>query len=404
MTLERPKRAKVLLLTQYLHFGGLERMILNLSMALKGLGCEPSVFVYDSIPNAGPENDLAPAFREEGIGVMACPKRRGFSISTVFRILRKLRSDRIRVLHTHDLGPLIYGVCVKLLSLGRIRLIHTQHSFVHLSRRSIYPLYERLFTLFADEITVVSEDTRDSYVRLGVAPRKLHVIPNGVRFSGRSEPLSVGARRSRRSALHESLDAGSREAIGPLLECHWLLYMARLHKTKGQGHALRLWRSLDPSVRRNSALLFIGPESEEGQLRLLQDAISAAPDPSRVLYLGIARHPELWIECADIALSCSEFEGLPLGPIEAAGAGIPLVLSEIPGHEALRPWSAMFPLSDPALGARAVETLLARIDASPEDFVRAAWGKARELRSRYGLSNMGRAYARLYSLGSCHEA
>ena len=392
----KPQAQKVLMLTQYLHMGGLELMIFNLSTALKAQGeWEPQVFVFDQLPDAGPENNLGPVFANAGIPVTSFLKPPGFSIRAVLNIHRKLSAENISVLHTHDLGALIYGVCAKFLGFGRVRLIHTQHSFVHLSRRWVYKYYERLFVQFADQITVVSADTQQSYVDLGVPQRKIHIVPNGVRFPEQGA-VSTSIRKKNKKDLQSKLDPLTQTALEPFLECQWILYMARLHRTKGQDHALKLWEQLSPRARSKSVLLFVGPESEAGRLKQLQSVIKSAPESSRILYMGITHCPELWLGCSDLALSCSEFEGMPLGPIEAAGAGIPVVLSEIPGHEVVKAWSSQYPLSDPAKGAHIVERILEEIEADPDDYFKRAWEKAREVRSRYTLAQMSRDYSSLY--------
>lgn len=383
-----------MMLTQSLHTGGLERMVLHLSTALKSEGeWQPQVFVYDRIPHAPPEDDLTAEFEKQGISVAIFPKPRGFSFSTAVRILRKIREDAVEVLHTHD--TLIYGAIAKLLSFGRIRLIHTQHSFVHLTRRKIYKLYDRIFAWFADEIAVVSEDMKRTYIRLGVAERKIRVIPNGVRFSDKAV-LNPGERRAHRQALLAKMKSAQREALEPFLDCRWLLYLARLHRVKGHIHALELWKRLSPEVRSKSVLLFVGPESEPGQLDRLRAGIAASPDPARLLYMGATRSPELWLRSAHLAISCSEIEGLPLGPIEAAGSGLPLVLSRIPGHEAVRNWSVQYPLDAPEHGALQVEMILEEIEKNPEQYYARLWKKTHAVRERFSLSRMSDAYSHLY--------
>ncbi len=371
-------------------------MIFNLSCALKAHGeWDPEVFVFDRIPDAGPENDLGPAFASAGIPVTRFLKPPGFSLRTVLNIRRKLIVEKIPVIHTHDLGALIYGACAKLLTFGRVRLVHTQHSFIHLSRRWIYKYYERFFVRFADELSVVSADTQETYVKLGIPRTRLHIVSNGVRFPEHGA-VSADSRRKKRKELLGLLDASTQAALAPFLDCRWLLYMARLHRTKGQDHALELWGQMSPLLRKKSVLLFVGPESEAGRVKQLRSGIASAPDSSRILYLGTTHDPELWLGCADLALSCSEFEGMPLGPIEAAGAGLPLVLSEIPGHEVVKAYSYQYPLGDPAKGARMVEKMMEEIAAGGEDFFNRAWQKGSEVRLRYELTHMSRAYSLLY--------
>jgi glycosyltransferase involved in cell wall biosynthesis len=387
---------KVLMLTQYLHIGGLERMVLNLSIALKAQGrWESQVFVLDELFGAARENDLRPAFNEAGISVTSFQKPPGFSFRALREIRRKMSADGIRVLHTHDLGPLTYGVCIKLMSFGRVRLIHTQHSFFDLSRRWKNKHYLRLFALFADEIAAVSPDTKRSYMALGVAERRIHVIPNGVSFPERGA-VSAADKKRNRSELRGQLDLSAQAALKPFLECRWLLYMARVHRTKGQDHALELWKNLSPLARSKTVLLFVGPESDEGRLRELQSDVRKSPDSTRILYMGATNCPQLWLASTDLALSCSEYEGMPLGPIEAAGSGVPLVLSRIPGHEAMKDSSSQYPLEDPAAGARAVEHVLKQIEDGPDDYFQRTWEKGLDIRSRYTVAHMRSAYSRLY--------
>ena len=384
------------MLTQYLHMGGLERMVFNLSTELKAQGrWEARIFVFDRLPDAGPDNDLTPSFVAAGIAVDSFIKSPGFSLGAVLAIRRILTAENISVVHTHDLGALIYGVLAKLTCSTRVRLVHTQHSFVHLSRRWIYQYYERLFVRFADVLTVVSEDARLAYTSLGIDYDAIHLVPNGARFADGAAPRTSD-RMGLRKQLLNSLTPLSQAALEPFAQSQWILYMARLHPIKGQDHALRLWEQLPRLTRSRCVLLFVGPESEAGRLRHLQTAIAASADRERILYLGATHCPELWLASSELALSCSEFEGMPLGPIEAAGAGLPLVLSEIPGHEILRAWSEQYPLNDPARGARIVDGILKRIADGPAEFSQDSWRKAAEIRSRYSLSKMSATYSGFY--------
>jgi len=388
------ERRKVLLVAQYLHMGGLERMVFGLASALKTGGqWEPRAFVFDRLPGAAPENDLRPDFAAAGIATTARFKRPGFSPRTALALARTLSAGGIRVLHTHDLGPLIYGALAKRMSFGRVRLVHTQHSFVGLAERGRDRRYLRFFARFADELVAVSEDTRRSFVALGVPPEKVRVIPNGVRFPERA----ISGGRRRKEELLDSLAAPLRAELAPFLDSRWILYLARVHRTKGQDRALELWSRLAPRVRAGSALLFVGPESDDGRLAKLRRGISAAPDSSRILYMGTAHEPERWRAASDLALSCSEFEGMPLGPIEAAGAGLPQVLSRIPGHAILADVSAQYPLDQPEQGALLVAKALDECDAGPADYFRRAWERGAAVRARFTLARMTEAYARLYA-------
>jgi hypothetical protein len=106
---------KILMVTQYLGLGGLERMVLNLATSLKAdLQWEPQVFVFDHDKHSDTNEHLGPAFESEGIRVVYFSKRPRFSVRAVLKIVGIVFRDDISVIHTHDLGSLIYGACAKI--------------------------------------------------------------------------------------------------------------------------------------------------------------------------------------------------------------------------------------------------------------------------------------------------
>lgn len=381
---------KVLMLSQHLAIGGLERMILSLSSTLKNGGkWIPEVLAYDHSDEHFKDVSLVSVFQSRGIRVTRFSKPPGFSLRIVVKILIHCVRNRIGVIHSHDLGALIYAVSVRLISLGSIRVVHTQHSFIHLSRNSKYALYERFFTRFVTHLAVVSPDTRRIYQSIGIHKPKIHVVPNGVSF-GRS----VGSRTQKTRERQKLLDAGLLPAtLGKNVEDFWILYLARIHSKKGQNHALALWDSLKPEFRERCSLIFVGPCTDEPFGLELQKRISASPDSNRVFRTGPTRSPESWIEISDVYLSCSEFEGLPLGPIEAMSSGLPTLLSDIPGHEIFRDTAWLYPTEHPVSGALKLERILSSAThrhPSPSSI-------PPSLKNQFSVETMADRYMELYA-------
>ena len=176
---------RVLLFSQHLGVGGLERMVLSLGKTLKkGERWQVYVFSHDSDENAEKYTDrtLVGDFLSAGIPVDALKKGGGISVKTLFRLVTNIYRNSIDVIHSHDMGTLVYAVLANFLSLGRVRIVHTQHSFVHINRNKRYAFYEKLFTRFVHSLTVVNESMVTSG-KLGVAEERIHVINNGVSFS-----------------------------------------------------------------------------------------------------------------------------------------------------------------------------------------------------------------------------
>ncbi len=329
---------KVLHLTLYLDIGGLERVVFLLCREQRKAGWEPSVVAYGKA-----NGDLEPQFRSEKIPVAFLGKGPGFSPLLPFRIVRHAKSNGITLIHSHDLGALLYASLARLLSFGRIKIVHTQHSFQHLNGWKMR-LYEKIFPRFAGKIVCVSENLRKTYLELGHSPERLLVILNGVDFS------LPEATKASRAAAKRSLCA--KHGLPPAIaDRRWVITLGRLAPVKGPQHALKLWSE---SKTAEAALLLVGPEAEPGFLAKLR-----ASAPAHTFFPGATLEPQAWLAAADLFLSCSEFEGMPLAALEAAAQKLPMILSGIPGHSIFEGWAALFPPENSQLGSNALGTFLA---------------------------------------------
>src|SRR5439155_24141850 len=110
-------------------------------------------------------------------------KGKGFSFGSVFQLVRLTFSERTRVLHAHDLGPLIYGSLAKLMALGHVRLVLTLHNLLDIEQNPRYRRYYKFFLRFPDRIIAVSPSVQAQLLSLGVSPERITMIRNGVTFS-----------------------------------------------------------------------------------------------------------------------------------------------------------------------------------------------------------------------------
>jgi O-antigen/teichoic acid export membrane protein/glycosyltransferase involved in cell wall biosynthesis len=389
------ERPAVLLLTQYLEMGGLEKVIQTLCGQFTASGeLEPFVAYYDRRPGA---HALDSEFG--AIPVHAFSKGPGFSLRLALRLFRFCLREKIAIVHTHDLGPLLYASFAKLLSLGTLRIVHTQHSFVHLASRRRHALYEKIFTRFADELVAVSPETRSIYEKIGVKAERIRVITNGVEFP--SAPLTSEGRAQLRTRLAGGLactpvSGEENTRLADCLDREWVLYLARLHRRKGQNHALHLWSLLSEARRSRAILLFVGQESGAGEEARLREQAASLPPGSRVVFAGPSNKPLDWLQASDLLLSLSEFEGMPLSPIEARGSGLPLVLSRIPGHGFFPKTTTWIDLPPGKESAEAMEIALAHAAAQGAGSSEAAFAAAAPWREQFGARAMASAYSDCY--------
>ena len=151
---------------------------------------------------------------------MQWEKRTGFSPRTVTRLLRMMFSGKKHILHAHDLGPLIYGSLTKCLTLGRVQLVVTLHTLLHLQKNRRYRFYFKTFLRFADRIVAVSPGVKAGLVELGIAPERIDIVPNGTTFAA-----ALTRDPSTLAALKKKLMPGLAE---DLYQSRWILYLARL--------------------------------------------------------------------------------------------------------------------------------------------------------------------------------
>ncbi|MEK7389366.1 MAG: oligosaccharide flippase family protein [Elusimicrobiota bacterium] len=95
-------------------------------------------------------------------------KSPGFSTPTLFRIMRLVFNDQVSIIHAHDVGPLVYGSLVKLMTLGQVRLILSVHSVRGRHHSPQRRFFYRMFSRFPDHVLADSEETRTDLRELGV--------------------------------------------------------------------------------------------------------------------------------------------------------------------------------------------------------------------------------------------
>jgi glycosyltransferase involved in cell wall biosynthesis len=383
---------RVVVIVQSLNPGGIERCVTNLVEGLykSGVG-NARVLAYDHAPSDS--TALIDRMRSQGIAVTAYKKKGGFSVRTVVTLLGCALQDGVMNFHTHDIGGLMYASFVKILTLGRARIVHTQHSFIHLAKNGRYVWYERFFTMFASHVCAVSDEVADQYLTFGIRRRRPAVIYNGVQFL--TEPSSAHSRESRQ-ALLESHGVAAHMINDCFLDGTWVLYLARVHPGKGQRELLDIWKHVPEETRRRCHLLIVGPASDRPEQEAIEEFVNQHRLADSVHFIGAASKPELWLGQADCFVSYSLAEGLPLAPLEAAGAGLLTILSEIRGHEFLLDHADFLPLYAPEAAASILDNIL----SSASQFSLSSWKERYEnrafLRDSFSLNRMMDRYSHLY--------
>jgi glycosyltransferase involved in cell wall biosynthesis len=362
---------RILLLTTSMGMGGADKQILTAAQQLRAGGHELMIV---SLTELGPMGHEA---RSLGIVTESLEMPRGIPDPRGFlRLVRLVRRWKPDLIHSHMVHANLLGRLIRLLA-PVPALIQTIHS-VYEGGPHLMAGY-RLTNRLVDRVTVVSQAAADRCIRERVVPESLlRVIPNGVDV-GLFE--SVG--RSRREYL--------RHELGLDREFVWLA-VGRFETPKDYPTMLRAFARVR---ERNSevVLLLVGRGSLQQETESLARSLDLG---GSVRFLGV-RHdiPEI-MSAAEGYVMSSEWEGMPMVLLEAAGAALPIVTTDVGGNGQV--------VQDPETGflirPSSPEDLagaMLRLMRLPESERRAMGARGRErIRSQYSLSRTVERWEEVY--------
>lgn len=235
------------------------------------------------------------------------------------RIARREAHD---IIYAHDWLSFVAGMAAKRVS-GKPLIAHVHAT--EFERAGGGPVDTRIYDIereglhAADRIIAVSNRTKNIVTeRYGIAPEKVEVVWNGVDRA----PETSATAPARLYALR---------AAGYKL----VLFLGRITLQKGPDHLLRYARRV---LEKNPRVYFIfaGDGDMRGQVMREAAELGIA---NRVLFTGFLRDEERQetLRAADVFVLPSVAEPFGLSALEAASAGIPIILSKQSGvAEAMR--------------------------------------------------------------------
>jgi glycosyltransferase involved in cell wall biosynthesis len=292
-----------------LDVGGLERVVLNLARESESLGQNVSVLCLERFGVLGEQAKAA------GLRIESLTKQPGLTPRLVDDIRAALRDLRPDVIHTHQIGALLYtGPAAKK---ERVPVIlHTEHiNQVVKSRTWSRRMRNRLLWAIAGRhagrFCCVSQDIADS-ARYWVRPGKLCVVENGVPTAGIDD-------RDYRAETRASLTIPMHAPVVGIV--------ARLNEVKCQDLLIRAFSNLR-SRHARAHLLLVG----DGPTRnALTDLTAQLGLTDVVHFAGYQPQPERYLDAMDIFVLPSRLEGMPLAILEAWAARLPVIASRVGG-------------------------------------------------------------------------
>lgn len=367
-----PGGRRVLLLLHGFSVGGAEIVVLNLALALRDAGWHPIACGW---ADGGP---LIARFVAAGIPVEAPVRHpRGIGRLGVVRRLRRIAArHRVDIVHAHLSDAAILGVILQ--ATGGPPCVVTHHSNDMIDTMGAgRPLYAaarlallRVAARRATANIAVAEPVRARLIEgTGLDPDRIVTIGNGIPMpAAPAVDAAIAARFARWRSGDPTPSPG-------------LVFVGRLHERKNVGLAIDGFASV-LNARPAATLTILGDGPERAALEARAAGLGIT---GRVRFAGAVADVGPALDQADLFVSPSELEGLPLAVLEAMSRGVPVVLTDIPGHRELArgpdgehgvlvPLGRPDRLADAVLGtlsdAAAAETRTRRAAG----FVRAAYG------------------------------
>ena len=307
-------KTKILYLISSLAQGGAERHLLDLVRTLDRDRFDFDICVLgDQVHFRSDLPADQPRFRLGG--------RVWFSPVAFLRLVRAIDRARPQILHTYLNDANLWGR-LSTLNARDIRVVTS----VHLDDMPMhYRLIERTLASRSDRIVAHSASVARLLIdRVGVAPSRVVVIPNG-----------VDTERYRPATAEQS--ALARGRFGLALGDMVALMPARISPQKNHDvvvEALAILRRQD-ALPDNFKLLLAGRVSSRRYHRRVRHLITAGGLQDVVRFLGPVQDMPALYAAADFVLMPSQTEASPIAALESLASGIPLLLSAAANADAV---------------------------------------------------------------------
>jgi len=308
--------------------GGAARVAYDLSIALARKGYKITVFTTDKGLDAPFKISKNKPILLDGIetyyfrNLSTSLAKRGFSTPyyAPFIIRKKLMESD--VIHIHEIRRIINAPLYHFAKKYKIPYVLQAHGSVFLRSNFLKQKLGRIFDLLitfkllrgASKLIALTKTEAGQYRAMGVPEEKIAIIPNGIDLSEYAELPSEGAFKKKFNIPE------GREII---------LYLGRIHKTKGIDFLVRAYAHLINEMNfRDAVLVIAGPD--DGYLNEAKALANFLGVYNSTIFTGfISSEDKLGaLVDADVFVTPS-FYGFPITFLEACAVGTPIITTSL---------------------------------------------------------------------------
>ena len=299
-----PDPLRVMHVLLSLEAGGMENGVVNLCNRMVDRKFELAICCLNTVGEFGSRLDRR-------VRVQSLEKPLGFHWSAVKQLREAIWNWSPDVLHSHNLGPLIYsvGALGPFCSSDSPTLVHGEHAEFRADEKTIRRLgLRKLLYRRCQGVHTVSSGLSRELVDLGFPKKKIRTILNGVDHV-RFRPLDCEEDRSE-----------LRVRLGIPAEATVLGLVGRFGALKRHEMLIEGFERL-AEMFPDLFLLLVGDRGPRKAIVL--DRISQSPFSDRIHWAGFQLDPVPWYQILDLQIVPSKNEGLSNAMLESMAAGVP---------------------------------------------------------------------------------
>ena len=235
----------------------------------------------------------------------------GNDLKAFFLLMKEIRRFKPDVVHTHTAKAGVLGRVAAFLARPSAKRIHTfhghlLHGYFGSGKVQIVVFLEKMLGLITYKFVAIGNVVKADLVRAGIAKdSKFEVIYPGLQNLD----------------LYPKLEGRKTLCLDPTKI--YVVYVGRLTQIKRPDRLIELGRSLKAS--HPTAHLIIAGAGE-----LLEDlTVKSESESLPITFLGWRNDIDIILSASDIAVLCSDNEGIPLTLIQASQAGLPIVSTNV---------------------------------------------------------------------------
>jgi glycosyltransferase involved in cell wall biosynthesis len=248
------------------------------------------------------------AIRLPGLGRSISPLK---DLNAFFLLLREIRKFKPDVIHTHTAKAGVLGRVAGLVAAPRAKRVHTfhghlLHGYFGSGKTQIVIFIEKLLALSTARLVAIGNSVKRDLLEVGVGnASKFEVIFPGL------QSFQVRPKMK------------ARQLLGLEPDTKYFVFVGRLTQIKRPDRLLDIARFLKLKYP-DTHILIAGAGELLATIKGKSDS-----EGLPMTFLGWRNDIDLILSAADIAILCSDNEGIPLTLIQAAQAGLPIISTDV---------------------------------------------------------------------------